>query len=355
MQTSICRRVLFSTNSARCLLSARFSALPRSYQRNASAKSAAVFQGFAQREAQMITIDEPRGRRRFRRVHLRDFLLLETVRLQVGETPIGVAEVRPARKGATVGGDRLVGVPDGFLRMGKREMHIGILRGLAKHFPIDVHGALVLAEADVTGGIQRLQLPAVRLVAQKRLELDSRLLILMEIEQHTGVLATGHPIRRCQLENGSQQDLGIVEHATRDTDAGEQAHPFHVIALLEQEGAHHGLGRIQIAILEQSGRRHHLGRQVLQLRQLGRRGRRIVGPAGHPKQALEHPPTARQGMIEVHRTLKRSDRLRCFATVDEAPPLLLVQPAEARMVPLQGRKRAERLVWTAEVALRDGD
>ena len=40
VQTSICRRVLFSMMSARYLLSARLSALPLSYQRNASAKSA---------------------------------------------------------------------------------------------------------------------------------------------------------------------------------------------------------------------------------------------------------------------------------------------------------------------------
>ena len=141
-----------------------------------------------------------------------------------------------------------------------------------------------------------------------------------------------------------KQDLGIVEHAPGHADAGEQAHGFHVIAVLEEKRACQGLGCIQIAVLEQSSSNHDFGRQTLELRQLACRRRRLVGPSRHPVQALEHAPAPRQSMIEVHRPQKCRYGLGGLAAIDEAAPSLLVQPAEVRMVLLQPRERAQRII-----------
>ncbi len=78
---------------------------------------AAVLIGLAQRETEMIAVDEVGGRRRFLAVHDVHFRVGKAVHLQIGQAPIGVAEVRPRLRRAAIGRNRFRHAADGLQRM----------------------------------------------------------------------------------------------------------------------------------------------------------------------------------------------------------------------------------------------
>jgi hypothetical protein len=59
-------------------------------------------------------------------------------------------------------------------------------------------------------------------------------------------------------------------------------------------------------------------------------------------------------MVEVHRAQKCRRGLGRLPAIDETTPPLLIQPAEARMMLLESRKRGQRIVWATQVPLRYG-
>ena len=73
----------------------------------------AVLVGLAEREAQVIAVDQRRGRVRLGRLQPRDFLARELVGFEVREAPVRVAEFRPD-------GDRLAVFLDRFGATGER-------------------------------------------------------------------------------------------------------------------------------------------------------------------------------------------------------------------------------------------
>ncbi len=74
---------------------------------------APIFERLAERETQVVSIDEMRGRRGFRGLHVLYLLSLETIRLEIGKAPIRIAKVRPYRRGGSIGIDGLLPAPDG--------------------------------------------------------------------------------------------------------------------------------------------------------------------------------------------------------------------------------------------------
>jgi hypothetical protein len=104
---------------------------------------------------------------------------------------------------------------------------------------------------------------------------------------------------------------------------------------------------------KQSGRRDHLRRQFAQGRQLG--GGRVSSRQipGHTVQAFEHGPTVGKSVIQAHGHRKSADRRLCLPREDEAMPALLMQAAEARVLPLECGQRVQRIGDPPRKPLRD--
>src|ERR1700722_102161 len=66
---------------------------------------APILEGLAEREAQMIAVNPRSARRGFCGAHAPDLVVCEAIGLEIGEAPIGVAEVRAGGGRRTVGMD----------------------------------------------------------------------------------------------------------------------------------------------------------------------------------------------------------------------------------------------------------
>jgi hypothetical protein len=80
----------------------------------------------------------------------------------------------------------------------------------------------------------------------------------------------------------------------------------------------------------------------------------VLGLPRHPIEAFEHAPAGRQGVVDIDRRLKRLDRGRCLSHHGVAMSALLMEPTEARMMPLQIAERLHGVRDAAEIALGDG-
>ena len=187
----------------------------------------------------------------FRGAHVRELLVPEPIGLEVRQAPVRIAEVRPAGRRPMVRVDRRLTPAECLLGMRDRQMQIRIRRAAAQQFLVESDGAIMFAKADGTRGIQRLQHPVLGVLAEELLELAARFAVLVFLDKHGGVFLAGNTVIGRQFEHGREQQFRIVEHLARDADAGEQAHGFDLIAMLQQIGAYQRLGCVQIAILEQ--------------------------------------------------------------------------------------------------------
>jgi hypothetical protein len=243
--------------------------------------------------------------------------------------------------------ERLLGMSDG-------QMDIGVLRRTGEQLSVEPDGTLVLAEGGGGGRVELLEKPVLGLFGEKPVELAAGVEVLVKPDQDLGIFPSRGSIARRQLENGREQDLGVVEHLVHDADSGKQPHAFHMIAVLQEKRAHQGFGRIEVAVREQPGSGHDLLRQVLERRHVTRRHGRVVGLPRHAEEPLEHGPARRQRVIDVHRLQKCRDGLGCLLLEDEAMASLLVEAAEAWVVLLENRERAQGLGDPVQQSLRDG-
>ena len=117
VQVAICRAVLVSKISGRYRLSARWSALPRRVTTPRPGDLAAILQRLAECEAEMDAIYRGGAVGCVRSAHAGDLVLLEAIGLEVGEAPIGVAEIGAGRDRGAIGGDRRGQLSDGLERM----------------------------------------------------------------------------------------------------------------------------------------------------------------------------------------------------------------------------------------------
>ena len=70
----------------------------------------------------------------------------------------------------------------------------------------------------------------------------------MPLQQHQGIVVAGGPIVGCELEDGLEQQLRIVEDIALEPDPREQAHGLDVVAMLEQVGTDDVLRRCQLTV-----------------------------------------------------------------------------------------------------------
>src|SRR5262249_56669416 len=102
----------------------------------------------------MPAIDRRSGSRGFLGSHARDIVLRETIRLEVGEAPVGVAEARSDGRGLLVRRDRILLPSDALQGMSERHMQIGgVWRGV-EQLAIRCDCFLVPSETDARGCIE---------------------------------------------------------------------------------------------------------------------------------------------------------------------------------------------------------
>src|ERR1700722_14882620 len=149
---------------------------------------ACILVGLAEREAQVIAVDERRVGRRLFGAHARDFLLQEAVRLEVRQTPVRIAVVRPRSGGGAVGLDRLGAAAESLERMRDRKMQVRRPRRPDEEIAVQRNRLVVFAETDAGGGVKRAVLAIFGLELEELLELRARLLVLVALDEHQRVV-----------------------------------------------------------------------------------------------------------------------------------------------------------------------
>ena len=199
----------------------------------------------------------------------------------------------------------------------------------------------MFAEPDQAGGIQHVEGAVPRIILEKQVEFTTRGHVLMELDEHSRILEARGPVRGCHLQHRRQQQLSVIEHLAGDADARQQPHRLHMIAVLQEKGADHGLRHIQVPVREQTRGGHHPGWQTAQRRHVIRRHGGLVTMLPHPIQAFEHAPTGRQRVIQAHRGLECIDRRGRTLQEHEAMSTFFVQTTEAGIQALEMRERIQ--------------
>ncbi len=315
---------------------------------------ARIFQRLAERKVQVVAIDEPGGRGRDRTAHARQLLAREAVGLEVGEAPVRVPEIRPARGSAAVGLDGWLRLPEGLEGVRDRQVRLGILPVTAQQLAVERNRALMVAESHPRAREQHLQGSAARVVRHELLDLGECFLVAVQLGEDERVLVARRLVVGRALEHRGEQHLGIEVDLVRDADARQQPHRLDVIAVLEEVGPDQRLGRLEITVGEETGAEHHVLRQRAQRRHVARRQGGVRRLALHAVQAFEHAPAARQRMVDVDRLEECIDRRLRLAQRHEAAAALLVETAELRMMLLEAGQGCEGLGYLPAEALRNG-
>jgi hypothetical protein len=303
----------------------------------------------------MVAIDGTSRRGAKRGAYLRQLFRREAVGLEVGEAPVGIAEVRPASRRAAVRIDGFRGLPECLQGMADRQVHLGIGGGSGEQLPVEPDGALVLAKSHRGCRVQQPQREVPGVVLEKPVEFAAALLVAVQLDQHARVLLAGDAVMRGQREDCREQQLRIVEHLVGDADAGQQPHRLDVVAVLEQVAPDQWLCELQIAIGEQPCGHHDLLRKLAQRCDVASRHGGVFRLPGHAIQALEHGPAAWQRVVDVHGLEESSDGLGCLTHLHVAAAAFLVEAAEARMVVLDSVEGLHGIGDAVQVALCDGD
>ena len=167
--------------------------------------------------------------------------------------------------------------------------------------------------------------------AEQLIGLLLRRLVQVALDEHLDVLEARGLIVRRKFEHAFQQQLRVIEDVTLDADAGQQAHRFHLVAVLQEEGADHLLRGRELPVREQGRRGYHLGGQLFERGDV-RRGRGgVLGVARQAVQALQHAPAGGQGVVDVDRAQECLDGLGGLAQHHVAVATFLEEAAEARV------------------------
>ena len=132
---------------------------------------APVLQRLAEREAEVIAILQRRCRRRLLGAHARDLLVAEAIGLEVGQAPIGVAEIGPGRRRRAIGLDRLRDPADRLQRMAEPQVHVRRFGRVGQHVPIERDRLVMFSQTDGDGGRKGAVVRIARLQLQQPLDL----------------------------------------------------------------------------------------------------------------------------------------------------------------------------------------
>ncbi len=144
-------------------------------------------------------------------------------------------------------------------------------------------------------------------------------------------------------------------HLLLEPDPSQQAHGFDVVAVLEEVRPHDAFGGYKLAVGEHRSGRDDFRRQFRQRGHMSGRHLGVLALSGHPIERLQRAPAGRQGRIDIDCLQERLDRLGSVAQRDKAMPSLLIQTAEAGMMPLEPLQGGKRLGNSLQITLADGN
>src|SRR5215472_13861394 len=313
---------------------------------------AGVLEGLAEREAQVVAVDDGGEGGGLGGAHGGDLRLLEAVGLEIGETPVGIAEAGAGRGRGPILPDGFAGASESLERVRDRQMQLRRLRGALEQAAVFADRTLVLAEPDGGECMDGAEVAIGGIGGEEPGGLLPGLFVEVALVEDPYVVGARGLIVRRQLEYSFEEQLRVIEHIALDTNARQEPHGLDVMAVPQEEGAYQLLGRSELPVGEEPSGSHHLGGELFQRCDVGGRRGGVGGLAGHPVEAFEHAPTRRQRRVDVYRLEQCADRRRRFLQHHMAQAALLVQTAEARVEPLELGEGGKRRCGGTREALR---
>src|SRR5581483_7914976 len=105
-----------------------------------------------------------------------------------------------------------------------------------------------------------------------------------------------------------EQELRVIEYVVPHADLGEEPHPLHVIAVLQEVLAHNTLGELDLAIGEHAESRADLDREALEPSDVFLSALRIRLAAGEAIENAQRAPARRQRRVQRQRLLEGRNR-----------------------------------------------
>ena len=183
-------------------------------------KLASILQGLTEREAEVVAIDKPDGRPRLFGAHPRQLVIGEAVGLEVGEAPVGVAEVCTSRGGGLIGGDSLRYAADGLEHMPTPKGDIPRGRGVDQHRLVNRQRLVLPTDAQGRRGRQGAVFEIGRIECQQPVDLHPRRSMFLTPDQGLGIVVACRLIIRRPVHHRLQQDFGVVQDVEGHTDPG---------------------------------------------------------------------------------------------------------------------------------------
>jgi len=249
----------------------------------------------------VISIRKRRTLRGLLNAHARDLFVRESIRFEIGKTPVSIAVVGPDGCGASVGADRLFAAPNRLQCMGDGEVNLIGFGRFSQELAIKRNRLVVFAQAHAGRRIGGAIGAIIGVDLQQFVELLHRPDVLVALHEHISVVVPCRVIVGRELQECFKKYLGIIEDIELGADLGEESHALNVVAVRQQELTDQALRFRNIAICKHGRRRYDFHRQI------GERcdvkiGHFFVGRlSGHMEERLESLPACRQGRIQIHR------------------------------------------------------
>ena len=176
------------------------------------------------------------------RLHRQFFLGAEAKGLQVGEAPIGLAQVRRQLNAPAVGRDAVLLPAGGGQRMPVAQPNVGMFGMRLQYFRVYVDGFAVLADLDQNDRLQISIHRIVRIQLLQPIDLSKRGCGFIAPMQNHGVLVARRIEARRQLQTSLQECLGVGVAAQTGRHLGQHAQRGHIGRVLLQMRAQQGFG-----------------------------------------------------------------------------------------------------------------
>ena len=191
------------------------------------------------------------GGRGFLGAHAGDLVVGEAVELQVGQTPVGVAEIGPGRNCRMIGLDRLGHLTYRFQRMCNPQPEFRIVWPVRDHGAVQRDRRVVVPETDKGGCGQGAVIRIVGIHLQQKPGLLQRLAMFVPLDQRMRIVVPCRVVLRLQHQHRREQGFGVIQRIIGDRDLRQHAHRLGVVAVAQQEGADDLFGSRRLPIREQ--------------------------------------------------------------------------------------------------------
>ena len=293
----------------------------------------AILQRLAQREIEMEAMLGVEIITKELRAHRRDLVVAEAEGLEIGETPIRLAEAGIERDAAAIGGDGLVLTPGGLQRVAVAHPHPRVVRIFAEDRFVQFDAGVVFAETAQDCSLQRAAAGIARIVGEQGFELGQRRLRLLFAVQHQRVVLArlAEPGRELQATFEQMQRVFAAPDPHRQF--GEHADRGDIGRVLLQPVAEQRFGIGQTIVGQGFGRLQH-ARVARRMTDVGHvRGVGAFGIADAAQVVGQGQPGLRQGGIERECAPQRGDGVVATTGAAERQPEFAVHLRRTRLLP----------------------